>query len=118
MRTLGAMQTAHSVSIEDAVSPDGSPCFHVKLQGPECELNATVSARELEELHAVGDARWLDRKSVRAGRCLGTSVFWSCQDGMLSVLVGPDDETWEVGFSAPESLVVALLQEIERVRVK
>ena len=112
------MEAAHSVSIDDGIGPDGSSCFFIKLQGSECELNVSASARELEDLRAVGGARWLDRKSLRVGRCLGASVFWSRQDGRLSVLVGPDDETWEVAFSAPESLVAALLQEIERVRVK
>ena len=112
------MQTMHSVSIDEGFGADGASCFFIKLQGPECEVNVTTSARELEELRAVGSARWLDRKSLRIGQCLGTPVFWSLQDGRLSVLVGPDDETWEVGYSAPESIVTALLQEMDRVRVK
>ena len=65
------MQAVHSVSIEEGFSADGAPCFLIKLQGPECELNVTASAREIEELRAVGSARWLDRKSLRVGQCLG-----------------------------------------------
>jgi hypothetical protein len=112
------MQAEHSVSIDDGISADGSACFFVKLQSSGCELNVAASADELEDLSAVASARWLDRKSLRVGQCLGAPVFWSCEDGHLSVLVGSDDETWEVSFAAPESLVAALLEEIERVRVK
>jgi hypothetical protein len=112
------MQAVHSVSINDGIGSDGSACFFIKLQGSECELNVTATARELDELRAVGNARWSGRGSLRVGRCVGAPVFWSREDGRLSVLVGPDDETWEVGYWAPESLVAALLQEIERVRIK
>ena len=112
------MQAAHSVSIDAGEAADGSACFFIKLQAADCEVNITASARELEELRGVSGARWLNRRSLRAGRCLDAPAYWSCEQGRLSVLVGPDDEFWEVGFSAPESLVDALLAEIERVEHK
>jgi hypothetical protein len=112
------MDTAHSVSIELGSRRDGSPCYFIKLQGSDCEVNVTVSASELDELRAVRDATWLDRRSLRAGDCLGSPAFWSREEGRLSVLVGQDSEVWEVGFSAPESLIDALLVEIERVRAR
>jgi hypothetical protein len=112
------MDTAHSVSIDSGSRRDGSSCFFIKLQSTDCEVNVTVSRAELNELHAVRNATWLDRSSLRAGDCLGSPAFWSLENGRLSILVGPDSETWEVGFSAPASLVDTLLVEIEHVLLK
>jgi hypothetical protein len=112
------MDTAHSVSIESGSRRDGSSCFFIKLQGADCEVNVTVSRAELNELLAVRDATWLHRHSLRAGDCLGSPAFWSVENGRLSVLLGADAEAWEVGFTAPESLIDDLLLEIERVRAK
>ncbi|WKJ90771.1 hypothetical protein QZJ86_01145 [Methylomonas montana] len=106
----------YSVAINAGTSDSGAAYFFVKLNSPDCEFNVMVSELELERLRSVGDARWLARQSVAAGKCLGSSAFWSCQDGRLTVLVGPDDEAWEVCFSAPEALVNELLQEIARAR--
>jgi hypothetical protein len=112
------MQAEYSISIHVGISLNGLECFFVKLQGLGCELNIAVSECELEKLRAIAGSRWSDRTSLQVGRCLGTPVFWSCEDGCLSVLVGVDDEIWEVGFTAPESLVTVLLKEIDRVQVK
>lgn len=108
----------HSVAIDEGTDDKGASCFFVKLSGPECELNLMVSESELDALRSVSEARWLSRQSVAAGKCLGSPAFWSCQDGRLSVLVGPDDEAWQVAYSAPEALVAQLSQEIARVRAK
>jgi hypothetical protein len=112
------MDTLHSVSIDAGSDDDGSPCFFIKLQNPHSELNVTVSEPDLDRLRDVRDAHWLNRGSLRVGKCLGALAFWSCQDHQLSVLVGPDDETWEVGYFAPEAVVRHLLDEIDRVRSK
>src|SRR5262245_10817150 len=112
------MRAEHSVSIDAGEDADGSACFFIKLQAADCEVNVTASPRELEKLRGVSGARWLNRGSLCAGRCLNAPAYWSCEQGRLSVLVGSDDESWEVSFSAPESLVGALLAEIERVQHK
>ena len=106
----------HSISISSGVKPDGSPGFFIKLQGLDCELNVVVSDKELAEIRRVGSARWSDRKSLRAGECLGAPTFWSCEDGHLSVLVGADDETWEAGIFLPDSVLTDLIAEIDNVQ--
>jgi hypothetical protein len=113
---LGAMDPLHSVSIDAGIDADGAACFFIKLQGPHSELNVAVPASELDKLRDVLNAHWLNRGSLRVGKCLGTPAFWSYQDERLSVLIGADDETWEVGYFAPESAVSELVGEIERVR--
>jgi hypothetical protein len=108
----------HSVAIDTGTDDDGVPRFFVKLSGPDCELNLTLSESELDALRSVRGARWLARQSLAAGRCLGATAFWTCEDGRLSVLVGADDEVWEVCWSAPETIVKQLFQEIARARPK
>jgi hypothetical protein len=102
-----------SVSISTGFKRDGSPGFFIKLQGRDCELNVAVSEKDLKALRQVGGARWLDRKSLLAGECLGAPAYWSCEDGILSVLVGSDDETWQAGIFLPDWIIVDLLAEIE-----
>lgn len=106
----------HSVAISAGTTDKGTPCFFVKLSGPDCELNLMMLESELELLRSVRESRWLKRGSIAAGNCLGSPAYWSCQDGRLSVLVGPDDEAWEVSYSAPEALVHQLQREIARAR--
>ena len=115
---LGAMEAVHSVSINPGKRSDGSSCFFIKLQGTDCELNVTASERDLDELQRVAGAKWLDRRSLRVGMCLGSPVFWSCEDGRLSVVAGHDDETWEIGVFLSDTVVAELLAEIGRARGK
>lgn len=105
-----------SVSINIGAESDGAPRFIIKLQGDDCELNVWVSLDELTTLRGVESATWSDRGSLRIGECLGAPAFWSCQDGRLSVLVGPDDETWDAGVFLDESVLPQLVAEIDRVK--
>jgi hypothetical protein len=104
----------HSVSIDSAVDASGAPCFVVKLQAAECEVNVTVPATEISKLRGVGETRWLDRKCLQLGECLGAPAFWSSEDGRLSVLIGPDRASWTVGIFLPQSAVDELFEEMER----
>jgi hypothetical protein len=115
---LGAMKAMQSLTINPGERRDGSSCFFIKLQGKDCELNVTASAVDLDGLQRVSEARWLDRTCFRAGECLGSPVYWSCEDGRLAVLAGHDEETWDIGVFLSDSVVVDLLAEISRVRGK
>jgi hypothetical protein len=104
-----------SISI-GAVLVDDEQCAQAKLQSDWGELNVVLTADDLEILEKVSEARWADRGSLKAGRCLGESAYWSCEDGNLSVLVGHDAETWEVGMFMPDTMIAELKQEIIRFR--
>lgn len=71
----------------------------VKVSSPGAELNVSFRPQELEALLALDDAAWLSRGSIRSGECLGHPVWWSCVEQSVSVLVGTDDELWQVGLS-------------------
>jgi hypothetical protein len=45
------------------------------------------------------------------GTAAGADVFWSARDGVVSVLVGHDDETWDIAFVVPVAVVIQLADE-------
>ena len=110
---VGEMDSTHSVTVNSTLE-DGRNCFSVKLQGGDFEINVVVGESDLKRLKAVATAKWSARESLRLGHVLGSPAFWSCEDGRLSVLAGPDDECWEVGVFLPEAAVNELVAEIDR----
>ena len=79
----------------------------LRLSGPDFYLLIQIPPRELYSLTGLSAATWKDRKSIRAGEALGNPVFW-CQSSVdptaVSVLVGRDDETWELALEFPAVL--------------
>jgi hypothetical protein len=70
-----------------------------------------IERADLGVLAGVASAWWRERRSIAAGTALGNSVFW-CRDedaqDTVVVLVGRDDETWELALRVPLDLVVGL----------
>lgn len=61
----------------------------------------------LHSLSRITETDWAARRSLQAGTTLGHSVFWCLgeQPGTVQVLVGHDDETWELAVTLPLSVV-------------
>ena len=73
------------------------------LRSSELLLLITVTPHELALLTAAGKADWKDRESITAGSVLGSACHW-CQGqepNTVQLLVGPDDETWELALTLP-----------------
>jgi len=70
-----------------------------------------IQRSDLQLLAGVPAASWLQRSSITAGTSLGSPVFW-CRDeeapDTAVILVGGDDETWELALQVPMDLVVGL----------
>lgn len=66
---------------------------------------------DLQVLAGIPAAWWLQRRSIKAGTALGNPVFW-CRDDEAPdtavILVGRDDETWELALHVPLDLVTGL----------
>ncbi len=83
----------------------------LKLQGgDDWELNVWSTFEDLAKLRGVRSAAWAGRRSIAAGTCAGGSVFWAGPaDGadpeIATVLIGHDDEAWDIAFLVPVSLV-------------
>ena len=74
--------------------------FYLVMELPESDVT---------ELRQLGDRSWLERQSLRAGTCLGHSVFWSTDGDAVSLLVGTDDESWTLSVTLTRPVLLAAL---------
>lgn len=82
----------------------------VKLQAGEWEVNLRASRAELTALSGIRSADWNDRRSIRAGNSAGAPVFWASGGDDATLMIGNDDETWDVAITLP----LAAVEEIAR----
>ncbi|MDY7087705.1 MAG: hypothetical protein SYR96_21665 [Actinomycetota bacterium] len=83
----------------------------LKLQGGDgWELNVWATFEDLAKLRGVRAVAWDQRRSIAAGTSAGGKVFW-CGPGegsdpeTATVLIGHDDEVWDIAFLIPVTLV-------------
>jgi hypothetical protein len=82
------------------------------LSGPDFYLLIRIAPTELLSLRRVHGASWDGRKAIKAGVALGNPVFWcrsSVDPTAVSVLVGADDETWELSLELPADVLARVL---------
>ncbi len=74
--------------------------IQLKIYSDSMELNLVIPDDEVIKLvKNIEFADWNERKSIKAGTCLGANAFWSFnEDKSISMLIGQDDETWEIGM--------------------
>ena len=77
----------------------------VKIQADSWEVNISASADELLKLRDIRSADWDSRAAISAGRTTGRPVSW-CSDGEnATLLIGHDDETWDIAVTVPLAVV-------------
>ena len=85
----------------DIESSPGAPVL-MKLQTETWEVNVWAALTDLAQLRNIRDADWTARRSMAIGTCAGASVYWAMLgEEQVSVLIGHDDETWDVGVTIP-----------------
>jgi hypothetical protein len=77
----------------------------VKLQSTHWELNIQAPRTDLARLREIDGADWDARGSLAVGTCAGARVFWARSDDQVAILVGSDDETWDVAVLVPLATV-------------
>jgi hypothetical protein len=93
--------------------------YGIKLQDHAWELNIHASPAELGTLSGIQDAIWAEGRSLQAGTCAGAPVWWCAQDREVTIMVGADDQVWDVAVTVPLSTVhdiLRLAEEELRVR--
>jgi hypothetical protein len=84
----------------DLASGPGEPILvAVKLQTSRWELNFRATPAELAGLGAIRDADWTTRRSLQVGECAGARVHWSASGDTVTIMVGDDDELWDVAVT-------------------
>jgi hypothetical protein len=84
----------------------------VKLQGETWELNIWATTDELWTLAGIEKTDWVQRRTLKVGTCANTPVWWNELDGTVYILVGNDDEAWDMCVTVPLGAVHELLAEL------
>ena len=70
------------------------------------------SGNDLLRLSEVREANWAERRSIQAGESAGARVYWASLGEQAVLMIGPDDETWDVSVSVPSDVIDAIVREV------
>jgi hypothetical protein len=95
-----------TLDVESSSGGPAAPGVLVKLQAETWELNLWAPLADLARLREVRDADWAARRSLAIGTCAGAPVYWAMsgwglRQAEVVILVGHDDETWDVAVGIP-----------------
>lgn len=116
LRLLKRRTMMPTVSAE-AASHGATSHVVVKVGTPQLEINVRIPGGDMAKLDGVRLAAWDSRRSLQIGEVAGAGAWW-CVDvhaGTLSILVGEDDETWDVAATLPIGTLDAIISEVVRV---
>ena len=100
-----------SVSVE-ADLEEGEHFYAVKVSTPTFEINVRVPSNDVPKLAKVRTTPW-ENGALRIGESAGAPAFWSSSEGgTVSILVGHDDQTWDIAVLMPPETVDEILREI------
>jgi hypothetical protein len=87
--------------------PSGGPIGYVALSNAVCEVQVICTLAEIKAFPNAVNARWDDHTA---------KAHWCCdEDGQsISLLVGEDDELWQLSYLCPVSVLVEIEREIAR----
>src|SRR5262245_10811904 len=92
------MFSAHRFDISVAPAA-GEHHLAVTFQSPHAELNVWLTREDAVAVLKAASAGGAS-PAVAAGDSAGAKVFWTLgEGGLLSVVVGEDDEAWDVAFA-------------------
>jgi hypothetical protein len=97
---------------------DSQECYAVKISAPIFEFNVIFAPAEVARLARVRQTPWLTG-ALEIGRSAGSPVWWSVDEDdspYLSILIGHDDQTWDIGFTLPLTTLDSVLREIEQLQ--
>ena len=101
------------VVIDAEVDEDGRTVACVKINSGDWEVNVRATPLEFARLDSIRTATWASRNSIAVGRSAGALVFWSCDGPTASILIGSDDETWDVALEVPVDVVDRIVELVQ-----
>jgi len=92
------------VTVEER-DDDGVLSYAVKIASALIELNVIIPQSEISHLKTVLATDWASG-ALRLGVSAGAPVYWCAgEHGTLSVLIGQDDQTWDIGLTFPTTVI-------------
>jgi hypothetical protein len=101
------------VTVNDCIASDGSLRYGIKIQLKDAEVNIWIKPEEMDRFSEVATASWDDRASIQIGSCFDAPVYWCCGADSVSILIGQDDETWDVCFTVQHSVIRDIQAELQ-----
>jgi hypothetical protein len=107
---------AEPVSVDVDYSYDGEQKFYaVSLSTDTWFVTIHIPPGEAAQLSQVTSRSW-DDGALRIGDSAGASAFWSVNskddNDTVVILIGHDDETWDISFAVPAAAVEEILSQI------
>ena len=100
------------VSASFALLANGEDGLCLKIASPQIEVNVWLLPHEAAELSHL-PSRSEVSKSLRLGLSAGEGVHWSRDaHGFYHLLVGEDDETWDIALTLDRVTFAAILNAV------
>lgn len=100
----GAVMPDLSTHASVELSADPGEPVQFKFSSPVFEINVRVPRALVHRLERAARQEW-EGGSIQAGESLGSRVFWCAGEaGTINVLIGHDDETWDVAVVLPQGV--------------
>src|SRR5512141_270897 len=85
--------------------------FAVKFSSPSFELNVYLPQSQLGLLRQASTIPW-SNGAIQIGEAAGALAFWCAgEPGMVSIMVGRDDQTWDFSVQVPATTIDIVLRE-------
>jgi hypothetical protein len=104
-----------SVSVE-VLGQGGARSYAIKIGTPLFEINVTVPFADAAKLKRVRNTPWLSG-ALQIGESAGAPAWWCVnpehsERQSLSILVGHDDQTWDIALQFPLETIDMVVQEV------
>jgi hypothetical protein len=111
-----AMALNFDVTCEEGYLPDGSHALALKLCSPNLEVNVWLPRADAGMLAAVPG---VGTRAMPLGVAAHSPVHWvRTEDGDVLLLIGDDDQTWDLAISVSATTIDAALSQIHAALAK
>jgi hypothetical protein len=100
--------------VDFSIDSDRDAGLAVKLATDEWEVNIYGSVDDLLCLSEIRSAKWDERQSIEAGESAGARAYWASVGDHAALMIGRDDETWDVLLTVPFDVIEEVLREVRR----
>lgn len=101
------------LDVDVALDESGEELVSAKFSDHGWELNVTAAASEFLTLRGIRTMDWESRRTRAVGVSAGARVFWTSDARTATIMVGSDDETWDLAVAVPVELVEELVRRVE-----
>jgi len=89
----------------------GKELVLVKLSAPAWEFDFYATSEQLAGLASIRDADWRARRCLHIGKSAGAPVHWAAEEETVTIMVGHDPETWDIGLMVSVATVDKIVAE-------